>query len=198
MNIKIDLPLFDEVSNELARLDLYVEGSECHGAMCGYLSANRGEHYSDWFNKILLPMSEAVDAGEAAVSMDVESSGLIAKLFEVSVAQLHDDECGMRLLLPSDDELLCERVEALAEWCHGFLYALTVMASEEVTQYSVEAQEIISDFVKISQSGLESGKGTEEDEVAYAEIVEYVRIGALLIWSDARQLQRKDTSSTLH
>ena len=198
MNTKIDLPLFDEVSNELARLDLYVDGAECHGAMCGYLSANRGEDFAEWLNAILLPMSETADVGEAPVLVDVDSSGLIVKLFDISLAQMHDDECGMRLLLPGDDEPLNERVEALAEWCHGFLYALTVMVSKEVSQYSAEAQEVIGDFVKISQSGLEESDAAEEDEAAYAEIVEYVRIGALLVWSDSRQMQRDNTSPILH
>jgi hypothetical protein len=200
MNTNINLPLFDEVNNELARLDFFVHGSECHGAICGYLCANRGEDFNYWFTNVLCEMSnEALEENELPKIVESEDAGLIYQLFQNSMEHLKDLECGMRLLLPDDDESLSERVDALAEWCHGFLYGLTVMAANEISQYSAEAQEVISDFVKISQSDMDTDENGNEDETALMEIVEYVRIGAMLIWSDSRQYQREeDASPTVH
>lgn len=190
MNEKRELPLFDEVSNDLERLNLPAHGSECHGAICGYLCANRGEDFSYWFTHVLYPMVNESTEQQTASNINKNELNLIEQLFCLSAEQLSDIECGLRLLLPNDDEELSERADALAEWCQGFIYGLTVMAADEISQFSAEAQEVLADIVKISQSGLDSGEATDEDEAAYAEIMEYVRIGALLIWSDARSLQR--------
>ena len=199
MNEKKELPLFDEVHNDLARLNLPAHGSECHGAMCGYLCGNRGEDFSYWYSNILYPMVSESTEPQAAPVMDEANLKLIDTLFRISAEQLSDIECGLRLLLPDDDDDLGERADALAEWCQGFIYGLSSVAADEISQYSDEAQEVLADIVKISQGGLDSGEASDEDEAAYAEIMEYVRIGTLLIWSDARTLHRNsDDKPVLH
>lgn len=199
MNARNELPLFDEVNNELARLELFTHGSESHGAICGYLCANMGEDFTFWFNNILLRMSdEALGDDEEASHVHASEAQLINTLFAASAEQLEDEQYAMRLLLPDDDEPLSDRVDALAEWCHGFLYGLTIAAGKQLSHYSADAQEVISDFVKISQGGLEGGDDQEDDETAFAEIVEYVRVGALLIWADSRQFIQDEGAPTLH
>jgi uncharacterized protein YgfB (UPF0149 family) len=47
---------------------------------------------------------------------------------------------------------------------------------------SVEARELISDFTEITQVGVEAGDDEEENEVAFAEVVEFVRVGAQLLF----------------
>lgn len=199
MNVSTNLPLFEEISNELLSLNMYVHASECHGAICGYLSANQGEDFNYWFKNVLHTLSdEALTEGEVSNVADSEDAQIINTMFNVSLQQLQDPSCSIRLLVPDDEEALSERVEALAEWCHGFLFGLTLVAADEMSKYSTDAQEVISDFVKISQTDLDGGDNAEEAEAAYAEIVEYVRIGALLIWADARKLHREDEAPVLH
>ena len=201
MSEKNSLPFFDEVSNELGRLGLAVQGAECHGAMCGYLCANHGEDFSYWCSSILSPMASEEAEGDAVlVDISDASTSILKDLFDVTAKQIADVECGLQMLLPDDDEALGDRVEALSMWCQGFLYGLTVVAVQEMSHYSAEGQEVLEDIVKISQTGLDAGEDSEESEVAYAEIVEYVRIGVLLIWSDARHVQTSsdDDQPTLH
>jgi uncharacterized protein YgfB (UPF0149 family) len=46
----------------------------------------------------------------------------------------------------------------------------------------VEAGEIIRDLTEITHVGVEGDEQTEENEVAYAEVVEFVRVGVQLLF----------------
>ncbi|MES0328506.1 MAG: UPF0149 family protein, partial [Gammaproteobacteria bacterium] len=107
------------------------------------------------------------------------------------------------MLLPEDDEDLMDRTEALANWCQGFVYGLAAGGISDDTKLPGDAQEILMDFVEISRAGynigdddvIEVSETTEEDELAFVEVVEYVRTGVLLI---NEELQTLIPSPTLH
>jgi len=104
------------------------------------------------------------------------------------VAQFDDEEMGFALWLPDDDEPLEERTAALARWCSGFLAGLG--SAGQLDALSSEAREAIGDLQEIARAELatpdEEGPANNEDESAYAEIVEYVRVVALVLREDFR------------
>jgi uncharacterized protein len=100
---------------------------------------------------------------------------------------LSDPESGFGLLLPVDDEALGFRVDALAQWCQGFLYGLSTQPAIDLTHASAELREVVKDLVEISRAGVaapgesedeEADSEEEADETAYAELTEYVRAAA--------------------
>ena len=68
---------------------------------------------------------------------------------------------------------------------------------------SEEVREIVSDFTKFTRAAIGSGDDLEVEEGAYAELVEYVRVGAQLVYMELhpRPAAAADTESyskTLH
>ena len=77
---------------------------------------------------------------------------------------------------------------ALAQWCGGYLAGLASGGEFEVL--SEESREAIEDLEQIASAELtvQGGEGweSEEDEVAFTEIVEYIRVITLMMREDFR------------
>jgi len=110
-------------------------------------------------------------------------------LFADTVRSLRGDEMEFHLLLPDDDALLVERATALSQWCQGFLYGFGTAGNVPRDQISGEVEEVLRDLTHISQAAVETGAEAEEEEQAYAEIVEYVRAGVQLIHDELIELR---------
>jgi uncharacterized protein YgfB (UPF0149 family) len=96
--------------------------------------------------------------------------------------ELADPELGFEPLLPEDDRPLTERAEAMVDWCRGFLGGFG-LAGTGARQLSDEAQEILRDLGTIAASSFDFGN-EDEDEDALIEVQEFVRIGAMLLFTE--------------
>ncbi len=118
----------------------------------------------------------------------------LTEAWQSTVAQFDDEEFGFTLWLPDDDEPLEERTVALARWCSGFLAGLG--SGGQLDALSEEAREAIGDLQDIARAELSAPPGdgpeSEEDETAFAEIVEYVRVVALVLREDFRGPQANE------
>ena len=90
-------------------------------------------------------------------------------------------------LLPDDDAPLRQRADALGAWCQGLLYGLGLGQADRRGQLSVESREFLRDATEIAQVGFETDEASEADETAYAEVVEYLRVGLLMVLEDLRR-----------
>jgi len=154
--------------------------TECHGVLCGVICRESGGTANNFMHhlvalKLLEKPSPALEAA-------------FTELFEITAKQLEDEEMGFALWLPDDDELLEERTICLAQWCEGFLAGLA--SRGEFEALSDEAAEAIDDLQQIAcaeLSALESDtQDNEDDEAALAEIIEYVRVVALMMREEFR------------
>jgi uncharacterized protein YgfB (UPF0149 family) len=91
--------------------------------------------------------------------------------------------------LPDDDAPLVERAMALSQWCQGFLYGFGIGGAVPRDRLSGEVEEVLRDLTHIGQASVETGADAEEEEQAYAEIVEYVRAGVQLIHDELIELR---------
>ena len=103
-------------------------------------------------------------------------------------------------MLPDDDEPLEERVEALGIWCQGFVYGLAAGGIQEGADLPEDSDEIIKDILEISRAGYAIDDDAvvdinEDDEEAFMEVCEYVRMGVLLVYEELQPLQ---SSQTVH
>ena len=174
------LPDFDRTL-QLAQGNLdAAELAECHGLLCGLLCCNSGRTAGDFLDH-LSAMKLLVDPGGALVDAMVDA-------WERTARQLEDEELGFELWLPDDDEPIEDRTISLAQWCSGFLAGLGSGCTLE--DLSEDAREALQDLMEISRAEVASGPGhaagSEEDESAYAEIVEYVRIVTLSLREEFR------------
>ena len=162
--------------------------SECHGVACGLLS-RRPDSTFDAFITLLQTLEIVVD------QLTVGFSGALEDLFASSGDQLADENMGLSLWLPEDNEILEERTMALSQWCSGFLAGLGSGGKEELTTMSEDANDALGDLAQIAKAEVLDTEESEEDENAYAEIVEYVRIVVYMIRED---LRGPDESDQIH
>lgn len=165
---------YASVDRLLKDLGLVQDAAGFHGTLCGRLclEAARGQ-------------SGASD------------QPLLEQLRDESLHSFHDIEAGFQPLLPEDGAALGDRVAALAQWCSGFVYGLGSVGGLDLRSMSEDAREMVSDMTEISRANLTPQGTSEGDEQAYAEILEYVRVGAQLVFLESREA-RQDAPPTLH
>ena len=167
--------------------------AETHGTLCGLLcTANRLDPLS-WADDVLagkleMPKIASSDVVSETLTSDGPRSALVA-LFQQTAMQMDDPEFGFYPFLPGAEAPLAERADTLAAWCQGFLYGLTLGGVEGEDALPVQAREVVQDISEISRLGLETEQGGEEEEGAYAEVLEYVRMAVLLVREELRPLR---------
>lgn len=159
-----------------------------HGALCGALCVKpAGE----------IDLIHLLDTGvDQPLQPDAEAQRELARLREQALLSLQDGETGFTPLLPDDEADLDQRIGALVAWCDGFLFGLASKSKLDLSNYSEEAKEIIEDFAQFTRAGIGSEDDPELEETAYAELVEYIRVGAQLIYMELRPQPTPDPSAS--
>jgi uncharacterized protein YgfB (UPF0149 family) len=117
------------------------------------------------------------------------------------VSTLAGSDADFEPLLPDDESPLTLRADALSQWCQGFLYGLGSGTTPDPENVSIEAGEIIRDFTEITHVGVDANEENEENEVAYAEVVEFVRVGVQLLFAElapARGEEPEPGAASIH
>ncbi len=167
----IDLPDSTALAEAVRVAGLAIDPSELHGSLCGYLCGAGRCDGDDWIQRLTLEAERAPVPGDA-----------LDRLRLVTTAQLAAQDFGFELLMPAADAPLAERADALVGWCNGFLGGFG-LAAPQAAELSDEATEALEDIGRIAASDL-SYENSEADENALAEIVEFVRVAALLLHGD--------------
>jgi uncharacterized protein YgfB (UPF0149 family) len=158
------------------------ELAETHGVACGLL-VRQGDANLDNYLGLLALLEIIPEPGPALTS-------IFEELLNATRDQLADDAFRLDLWLPEDEESLEDRTQALAQWCNGFLASMGAGDDPRIDTLSGEAAEALADIQEIALAELGGEQGddevSEEEETAYAEIVEYVRIAALILREELR------------
>lgn len=190
-----------QLESVFERLGASESAPENHGILCGLLCARGGVTPPEWLAIAVgaarddadgtAPVDGGVPTGAILVSeTDV---GALRKLYEDTVSGLRSTDSLFIPLLPEDDEPLQARSVAMAEWCGGFLYGLAAGGIEDLSALPADVQEIAGDLTEISRAGIDE-EGDEEDEAAYAELVEYLRAGVTLVY-EILESERDDAAN---
>lgn len=163
-----------------------VSPAELHGLLLGRSCAGAGFEIDYWL----------VDAAEllGAAPEDGVRQALIG-LQEMVKNELTGVEVTVVLLLPSDDAPLSERAVALGQWCQGFLGGFGLTARDSAL--SAEAMEVLQDLSAISQvqNALDESDDGEHD---YMEVMEYLRVAPLLLFSECAKPVVAAAKPSLH
>lgn len=189
-----NIPDYLAISSALDKLETEVTASEVHGTLCGLLCANVGANANQWQDSLWPHAKDHNDLIKA------EALETLNQLHDTSRLQLNDPNCEFEILLPDDDDSLDIRVNALGDWCQGYLVGLTLGGINDFSSLPENAREVANDMVEIARAGTSYDlEGSEEDENAYTELVEYLRIGILLINEELQPTQAPpQTDSTVH
>lgn len=163
-----------------------VSPAELHGLLLGRSCAGAGFDVEPWL----------VDAAEllGGAPQDNVRQALIG-LQEMVKGELTGDEVTVVLLLPSDEAPLRERAAALGQWCQGFLGGFGLTAGDSAL--SAEAMEVLQDLSAIAQvqNALEESEDGESD---YMEVMEYLRVAPLLLFSECSKPLAPAAKPSLH
>jgi len=168
---------FPSLSPEKNSGDGPANTAELQGALCGLLcldsQANRLTWYKRLFSEIEPDEKEIID---------------LTTLFDQTVQSLNSLDFDLQLDLPDDQAPLPSRISAMADWCQGLVYGLGTSGLKDDTELSVDGQEYIADVIKISQISDDVLEDSNEEETNFEELVEYLRMGLFLLYSELQPL----------
>ncbi len=174
----MQLPTYQELNTALFAFDLGGRTSELHGFLCGAVALDVSYPLDTSLHTL------APDVRDVQINTDLKE--MLTVLYDTVRQQMTDPILQLELLMPEDESVdLTTRVNALASWCDGFLFGLANAGLQAHADIPEDTSEILLDLTRISQlHGADTGE--EEEEVSFNELLEYVRMSALLV---AEELQ---------
>ena len=178
-------------SQALTRARAELGAAECHGLLCGMLCSVDEEAPQRWLDEVLGP-------GQRLQKARDECRDQLLRVLTDTVRTLCSGQCDFEPLLPDHDAGLGVRSEALADWCSGFLYGIGSAGVDVEARLSKDALEVLSDFSEVTRLRPDAEE-SESSEADYTEIVEYMRVGVMLIFEELRGRPRRgEHSHRLH
>ena len=157
---------YDYLSECIENAGLTMLPSECHGNACGVLCSQIGMHPNDWLDSLVATQETSVDHIELLFD-------LLKPLYITSEQLLNNIDFEFELFLPDDETVILDRLDALGEWCSGFLLGLSVGGITDIKSMPEEIASFLNDCLEIARVGNSELNNSEDDEVSYFELVEY-------------------------
>lgn len=164
----------------LERAHATLDASECHGVLCGLLCATERFPEERW-------LSEVFEPGDSGGPDSARCARTLRSARRETERQLEGQQYEFEPMLPGDEAPLKQRGTALARWCRGYLFGLAVGGLDDSVSTSEEVREVLTDlseFTRLDVSDLEDETNALESD--YAELVEYVRVGVMLVHTELR------------
>lgn len=169
---------YAEIQRVLSDERSMTDAAEAHGTLVGALCTAATYRFEDWLQEIL-PEGRAHSL----------STGALRSVYFVTSETLAGQDLEFQPLLPEDQQPLNERTAALAQWCVGFLYGLGSGSIQDLKTLPGEVGEVVRDFDEITRVGVDGGETDEQNESAYAELVEFVRVGVQLVFEEMESMR---------
>ena len=179
--------MFQRVEFALQRLGCDAGAAACHGMLCGMMCDPRGFDQDLWINH--LGVEDDLEPGE-------ECEQALLALAAYTFEALEQPEESFRLLLPDDETSLPDRASAFIAWCEGFLSGFGLSGPINVALLGDDAREFLDDLQKFVRLSAHDVDG-EDDERALFELVEFARVGAVILREEMYALTGNEPS-TLH
>lgn len=173
MSIVNTFPGYEAIDHLLQQQQVALTAAEMHGLISGVLCA--GNQDNSW--KTLV--SELTNEGLAFPQTLAQP---LQQLYQVTRDTLEDDGFMFRMFLPDDtqnDVSVFDRADALAGWVNHFLLGLGVV-QPRLDKAQGDLKEVIDDLRNIAQLGYDEDEDKEELEQSLEEIIEYVRVAAIM------------------
>ena len=164
---------YTELAAALAAVNANVSAAEAQGMLCGLFCSPTEPEAARWIAQVLDGLSPK---GEPAR----EVLEALTLLYHDTRDRLENDSLEFEPLLPDDEADLPERAAALGRWCEGFLFGLGMAGGHDPAELPREANEVVNDLTEIARIDTDA-ESDEDSEIAYTELVEYLRAATLLV-----------------
>lgn len=188
-----------ELDEALRRCGSSWNAGQTHGLLCGRLAVAGADGAQLWFDQVL----SETDPNNA---LRAECESMLDSLCASTWRQLVERQSEFELLLPDESDSAASRAEAMGQWCEGFLHGLVSEKHSGPLKERLAADplaDIIKDMLQITRA-MAGDDDTEDEENAYAELVEYLRVAAQLTYEELADFRSPgeevlpDESATLH
>lgn len=184
-------PAHDAIDHALRDAGSATEASEAHGSLCGLLCVLGPSAAPVW-------LADSVHGEEQP---EAPAPSLLDDLLQSTAAALEDGSLAFQPLLPADEEPLFARVESLGLWCQGFNHGLAVGAGiggANIEISSGDTAEVVRDFGAMAEVSIQADENGPDDEAAYTELVEYVRVSVQLVFEELAIVRARVSANGPH
>lgn len=191
MSIQNIFPSYQSLTLALKQQAVALTAAEMHGLISGLLCGGNSD--ASW--QILV-----VELTNEGIAFPQSLSLPLKQLYEITRETLEDDQFTFKLMMPEGEMIsVFDRADALAGWVNHFLLGLGMM-QPKLAQVKDDIGEIISDLRNIAQLGYDEDEDQEVLEQSLEEVVEYVRVAALLCHTEFTRhtLTAPEAQPTVH
>jgi uncharacterized protein YgfB (UPF0149 family) len=155
--------------------------SELHGILTGIICVTQAPSAEEWSG--ILTTLQIPSLAPAALQLLTEEAEDIA-------AAIHEDALDYLPMLPDDQHLLEQRVNALADWCAGVVLGFG-LASGHLRQDEAEWIEQLQEVAAVEFSADDADEAGEE---GFNEIYEFVRLIPISLSTGRKKVAVTETS----
>lgn len=165
----------EQLGERLQALAIAVAPDYLHGVMAGLACAGLSTAAPAWLTELAgcLPDVDLTSQPE-----------LFAALQALCERSLQQEDLSFQPLLPADEEFLSLRMQAMAQWCDGFVQAYLAGSQTQ----DAEVRETIDDLYAISQMDVSEEYNEPAEahthENDFVELCEYVRMSVMSLYAD--------------
>lgn len=167
-------------TTHLKSLDVLATPAELHAQASAMLCFNADTHYQHWLTLVMNDFCLSDTPPDTV-------NEVFSAVFELAQKELKNQDYEYQIMLPEDSTDLSERLKAVREWVQAFVSGLG-QAGFSHAGLSAESREFMSDLNAISQMD-EQVEGVESDEMDYQQVVEYIRCGVMLLYTELNHIQ---------
>ena len=182
--ISAEKPNYEEIASILSAANTPFSAGYIHGRMSGLLCSDARQ----------LPVLWETFLSDMELDDELVQNELLSKLFVFTATHLEEGPGAMEILLPDDEAPLSERLSAISEWCDGFLEGIAL--ENQALQLDI-VQEVLADLAKIKEVAVKT-KSTKENETAYTEVVEFIRVAVLLVHAECHPVKGNENPLPVH
>jgi yecA family protein len=166
---------YDAFSNMLVNENIVVDAADIHGILCGMLAGGMNIDDQEWLEALADVVNQAETFSKPAQTQ-------ITLMFNKLCQELIEADFALQMCIPHDNTPINERGKAFVNWVHGFLLGFG-LHQNDLTQCSEDVKEALEDFSQIAKmdEAMEEGEASEQ---AFFEVLEYVRISAMLCFNE--------------
>jgi len=171
MSLQNVTPDYNALTSALSQQGVGMTPAEMHGLLSGILCG--GNQDASWKTLVQDLTNEGMAFSQSLASP-------LQALRDSTANTLEEEGYLFQLMLPDDDDIsVFDRADALAGWVNHFLLGLGV-TQPKLEKVTGETGEAIDDLRTIAQLGYDEDEDQEELEQSLEEVIEYVRVAALL------------------
>jgi len=179
------IELYPELERQLTHLNAQMQATESHGVLCARFCLEQRPDPALWVQEVI--------GRQDMNNLQVQAAQIsLAHLYQQTEQAFHAELENFVLLMPDEYEDLSVRLQALVDWCSGFVSGLGLSGIQMDESLDPAVKEVLEDFMELTRMEVNVEEG-DENEISFTEIEEYVRVGVMTIGLTLRPGEDKPT-----